>query len=241
MALPMFLAITPGEMAGLESLSGNFAWMACHFSPYTQGITNLPPQLPPGSLLILDDRFPCQGHSADLTVRQIRDAVTQMNCDSVLLDFQRPTDPESLSMVRALLETLPCPTAVSEPYAREFDCPVFLPPAPLHTALEAHMAPWHGREIWLEAALCQEIATVTEDGPSIIPCFPAEGLEGGFYDETLCCRYRTQIQDNQIRFTLFDTPDSLEKKLEKAHSLGVSRAVGLYQELHGFPAKTMLK
>ena len=39
------------------------------------------------------------------------------------------------------------------------------------------------------------------------------------------------VSAEEIRFTLFDTRDSLQQKLEKAHSLGVTRAVGLYQEL----------
>ena len=231
MALPMFLAMTAAEMAASGPIFANFAWMACHFSPYTQGITNLPTQLPPESLLILDDRFPCQGHSAGLVAQQVRDAVTQLNCGSVLLDFQRPADPESMSMVHALLEALPCPTVVSEPYAGDLHCPVFLSPAPLHMALEAHLGPWEGREIWLEAALCQEAATVTKDGTVFTPQFPPREFDGGFFSQKLCCCYHTKIQRDQIRFTLFDTPDSLEKKLEKAHSLGVSRAVGLYQEL----------
>lgn len=235
MALPMFLAMTAAEMAASGTIAGRFAWMACHFSPYTQGLTNLPRELPAGSLLILDDRFPCQGHSADLITQQLMETVAQLGCDSVLLDFQRPPEPEAMSIVSALSQSLPCPTAVSEAYARDLSCPVFLPPPPLHQPLQAHLAPWAGREIWLEAALCQEDMFITREGPSPVPIFPPEALDGGFYSEELCCRYRTRTEADRITFTLFDTPESLRAKLEKAHSQGVTRAVGLYQQLRDFP------
>lgn len=231
MVLPLNLAMTAGEMDRCTSLPEHIAWMACQFSPYAEGIANIPKELPPGAMLILNDRFPCQGHSGSLAAEQLADISARFACKNILLDFQRPADEESKAVIRAILESSPCPVGVSELYAQGLDCPVFLSPAPLHLPLEEHLAPWQGREIWLEAALCQEIATVTETGASFSPQFPTDKLEGGFYDETLCCNYRTQITDGEIRFTLFDSPESLPEKMKKAHSLGVTRAVGLYQEL----------
>ena len=231
MALPLYLALTASEMSAAAEVPRNAAWMSCHFSPGTLGISNIPTSLPEGSILILDDRFPCQGHSPDLAAGQLAEAAGELRCGNVLLDFQRPPEPESLAMVRSLLAVLPCPAAVSPEYARESGCAVFLPPCPLSCPLEDRLAPWAGREVWLEAALCQEIVTVTEGGTERVPQFPPEGLTEGFYSEELCCRYRTQVDRDRITFTLFDTPDSLKKKLEKARSLGITRAVGLYQEL----------
>lgn len=231
MALPMFLAMTAAEMSGADPIPEHPAWLSCHFSPYTQGITNLPDKLPAGSMLILDDRFPCQGHSASLVAGQLAEAVQQHGCKSLLLDFQRPDNPEAEAVIRQILDEAPCPVAVSEAYAAYPSCPVFLSPAPLHVPLENHIAPWAGREIWLEAALCQEQIIVTESGVQFIPQLPTEVPEGGFFDEVLCCRYRSEVSDGEIRFHLFDTRDSLEAKLKKAHSLGTVRAVGLYQEL----------
>lgn len=231
MALPMFLAMTAAEMSGMDSKSKHIAWLSCHFSPYTQGITNLPDSLPQGSMLILDDRFPCQGHSGSLTAGQLAETVKQLDCESLLLDFQRPGNPEIEAVIRQILNDVPCPVAVSEHYAAGLSCPVFLSPAPLHIPLETHLAPWEGREIWLEAALCQEQIIVTETGVQFNPQFPAEPMDGGFFNEVLCCQHKTEVSENEIRFHLFDTRESLEAKLKKAHSLGVTRAVGLYQEL----------
>ena len=231
MVLPLNLAMTAAEMSSADVFPEKIAWMACHFSPYSLGITNIPAELPRGAMLILNDRFPCQGHSPGLAAQQMAEAVDRLECESVLLDFQRPPEPEAEAVVQAVVDSLPCPTAVTGQYAGKLTCPVFLSPGPLHKAPADWLSPWQGREIWLEAALCQEVVSITEKGAAFSTQFPPDGLDGGFFDETLCCNYRTEMLENEIRFTLFDTRESLEKKLEKAHRLGVTRAVGLYQEL----------
>lgn len=234
MPLPLNLAMTPSEIAAALQLPPNPAWMACHFCPCTTGIANIPKVLPEHAMLILNDRVSCIGHSPDLVAQQLLEVVESFQCGSVLLDFQRPWDAESDIMVKVITRALPCPVAVTEAFAGGLSCPVFLSPAPLHQALEQHLAPWAGREIWLEAALCQERITVTKDGAVYTPIFPTQPLDGGFYDERLHCRYHTAVSDDSITFTLFDTRETLKAKLEFAHSLGVARAVGLYQELGTF-------
>ena len=236
MVLPLYLALTAAEISEACSTTFPWAYMACHFSPYTEGISNIPDRLPESSLLILNDRLPCQGHSASLVARQLADVVAQHSCESVLLDFQRPREPESEAIVSSILQALSCPVAVTEQFAENRNCPVFLSPAPLYLTLTEYLAPWQGREIWLEAALCQEEVTVTKEAMIYNPIFPTTQLRGGIYDEDLRCNYHTQISENSVRFTLFDTPESLNQKLELAAQLGVSRAVGLWQEL-GNPFK----
>lgn len=235
MVLPLYLALTSAEISSAVPITFPCAYMACHFSPYTEGISNIPDSFPEGSVLILNDRLPCQGHSASLVAGQLKDTVTRFGCESVLLDFQRPPDPESEAIVARITSEISCPVAVSERFAEKLDCPVFLSPAPLHMSLKEYLQPWLSREIWLEAALCQEEIQITDKGMIHNPIFPTEQLDGGFYDEDLRCCYRTQIPGNSIRFTLYDTPESLERKLALAAELGVSRAVGLWQELGTFP------
>ena len=233
MVLPLYLAMNASEMT-ISPLPDHCAWMACHFSPCSQGVSNIPASLPSGSMLILNDRNPCQGHSADLVAAQINEAATRLGCESVLLDFQRPGNIESATVAAAIIDFLSIPVAVSESYAAALPCPVFLGPSPLHVPLDEHIAPWQGREIWLEAALEQETVTVTEKGAEYARHFPPEGLIDGFYSQELCCHYQIEKGADRVAFTLFDTPDSLEKKLSLAASLGVSRAVGLWQELGTF-------
>ena len=228
MALPLYLAMTASEMSSINHFPANFAYMSCHFSPYSQGLSNLPDRLPEGAILILNDNFPCQGHCPGLVSDQLAETIEKFHCESLLLDFQRPPDPESKAMADVIFQSLPCPAAATPEFCNGT---VFLPPCPLHIPLEEYLLPWKDREVWLEAALCQEDAVITQEGAQFIPQFPADGLHGGFYEESLCCRYQIKTAEEQITFTLFDTPDSLSKKLEQAQSLGISRAVGLWQEL----------
>ena len=231
MALPLYLAMTASEMLINDPFPTDFAYMACHFSPYSQGLSNLPTSLPHGAILILNDNFPCQGHSPNLVAHQILEIIGGFQCDSLLLDFQRPPTPESENMVRTIVAELPCPVALLPAYKGNWGGPVFLPPCPLHIPMAEYLAPWKDQEIWLEAALCQEAITVTKDGTDFTPQFPPDGLDGRFYDEVLSCYYHINTSPDAITFTLFDTRESLQQKLKKAHSLGVTRAVGLYQEL----------
>ena len=234
MPLPLILAMTPLEIKNTPSPPTGIAWMACHFSPHTEGITNIPETLPSGAMLILTDRESCAGHSADLVAQQLSEAVARLDCESVLLDFQRAWNAETDVMAKTVVRALPCPVAVTENYASNTSCPLLLSPCPLHIPLEAYLGPWSDREIWLEAALCQERIAVDRSGAVFSPVYPSQPLEGGFYDQKLRCRYVTEIHEDRLIFTLFDTCETLAEKLDIAHSLGVTRAVGLYQEIGTF-------
>lgn len=64
---------------------------------------------------------------------------------------------------------------------------------------------------------------------------PAAQLLGGHRDEKLHCHYQIHTDADSARFTLFHTPEDLDALLTEGEALGVTRAVGLYQELHGIP------
>ena len=125
-----------------------------------QGLSNLPPKLPPHTLLILDDRFPCQGHSPGLVADQLNSITDSFHCENLLLDFQRPPDAESSHMVQTIASQLVQNPVVPPAYCHDPSFPVFLPPCPLHLTMEEYIAPWCNREIWLEAGLCQESISI---------------------------------------------------------------------------------
>ena len=231
MALPLYLAMTASEMSSIPPIPANFAYMACHFSTCSQGLSNIPSSLPPKAILILNDNFPCQGHSPGLVAEQLKETANTFHCESILLDFQRPPCAETEQMIATVVSTVSVPVAISSGHEKNRNGPVFLPPCPLHIPLEKYLEPWKNREIWLEAALCQEEVTVSKEGTTFTSQFPPYGLDGGFYDNKLCCNYRIHTDDESITFTLFDTYESLKLKLAYAHTLGVTRAVGLWQEL----------
>lgn len=230
MALPLYLAMTAAEISQSRQMPAHCAYMACHFSPYETGLSNIPQELPKGSLLILNDRTPVLGHDPDLIAQQLSQAAEVREADGVLLDFQRPGQPETHEIARAIVSALTCPVAVSEHYANDLDCSVFLSPPPLDRSLSAYIKPWQGRDIWLEAALDTIAIQVTEKGSRqvLVPYKPGAPLHT---DTRLHCNYRICAQPDQVMFTLERDANNLSALLEEAAVLGIARAVGLYQEL----------
>ena len=231
MANPPYLAMTAAEFSRCNDLPPRLAWMACHFSVYGRGISNVPRALPKGSMLILNDRIEPVGIDPELVARQLHDVVENLECGGLLLDFQRPDEPETAALVKHLLQHLPCPTSVSHFYAKDLDCPVFLPPVPIDTPVEEYLVPWAGRDIWLEAALGGCILELTESGCVQKPLL--EPIWDGHTDETLCCHYQIDLGDTAT-FRLHRTESDLKQLLRRAESLGVTHTVGLYQELGDF-------
>ena len=225
MALPRYLALTAEEFAACVRLPPRMAWMACHFSPYGTGLENLPPALPKDAMVILNDRIPMSGHDPDTVLRQLR----QLSPDCLLLDFQRPPTDDTLEMSRRIVHARSCPVGVTHAYAQDLDCPLFLPAPPPDTPVEVTLSPWDGREVWLEIGFSAMIYTVTEQGavPGVLPIIPETGKK----DEQLCCHYRMDLFDDRAAFSLWRTGEDLELLLEKAKAHGVTKAVGLWQEL----------
>jgi len=231
MALPLYLAMTAAETAKAERLPTHSAYMACHFSPYSTGLSNFPETLPPDNMLIVNDRTPLQGHDPLIIAEQLMLLCEEFQVCAVLLDFQRQPDEETMAVVNAILDTSRHPVGVAQGYCGNLSCPVFLSAPPPHILLKDHLAPWQGREIWLEAALETELVTVTEKGSAFTPLRHAE-LSGAVHnDPRLHCRYCTEILEDRVAFTLQRTKEDLFALLEEAQALGVSKAIGLYQQL----------
>lgn len=229
MAITPFLAMTASELEKCTHLPSKIAWMACHFSPYGRGLSNLPPALPEGSLLIVDDMTPIHGHDPEIITQQLMEVTNQQTLTAILLDFQRRESPEEAELAAYLTQALPCPVIVSECYADHSS--IFLSPVPLSVPLQNHLSPWKGNDIWLDLGCWGEILTLTEAGCQISPLPPWELPEEGFCEESLHCHYRITEKNTAIEFTLWRTEEDLQELLEEAEELGVYHTVGLYQEL----------
>ncbi len=225
----VFLAMTEREME--EFLPEKLAYMACRFSPYGSGLTNLPSDLPPNSILLLEDSMPIQGHDPIVTVTQLGELVCQFSPSAVLLDFQTPVTSEGKEMTAAILQALPCPVAVTEQYAPLFDCPVFLSPPPVNIPLQKHLTPWLKRDVFLEVTGDRQQFTITERGCSAIPLPAGAVYETPQLDRKLHCHYHVDVYSDKAVFTLQRTKEDLLTMTEEAMQLGVRGAVGLYQEL----------
>lgn len=231
MGLGCYLAMTAAEFAGFTALPEHMAWMGCHFSSSSKGLSNLPEHLPPKAMLILDDSTPWDGHAPGRITQQLTEAVNALDCACVLLDLQRPQNEDVAALCQQLTQELPCPVIVSESYAKGLSCPVLLPPPPLLGKLEDCLAPWQGREIWLEAALDRQVVMVTETGSARFPCLDTELPAPWFAEARLFCRYHWVLEGRTARFTIMRTKEDLAAMLCAAEDLGVKGAVGLYQEL----------
>ena len=228
MPIPLYLALTGAEFSQGSVLPEKAAWLGCHFSSEGLGLCGLPEELPASSLLILDDRTP----PGNCNIPHLRDhllyCLEANRCCGLLLDFQRANDANAAKLA-AELQSLPYPVCVSHLYAKGLSCPVFLPPCPLTLPLSEHLAPWKKRTVWLDITLESVCFTVTEQGCTESLC-SAEG-SFPFRDNRLHCHYRIEQTKDRAMFFLRRTSEDLSVFLEEAQALGVSQAVGLWQEL----------
>lgn len=231
MATRRYLALTAAEFAAAQPLPSGTGWMACHFSPYGTGLSNLPASLPPESLLILNDRVPFRGHDPERIGEELGHCARELDCSAVLMDFQKPKVPELQALAEHLTAVLPCSAVISQQYAGNLTCPVFLSPCPHHTPLAELIAPWLGRELWLDLAVDAETITLTKDGAVILPLPLGVLPQGGHRDPRLHCHYSTEAGVDHARFTLWRTRKDLEALAREAEDLGITALVGLWQEL----------
>ena len=228
MKIPVYLAMTAAEFRACGQKPAHPAWLSCLFSPYGRGLSNIPKELPPDSLLILSDRTPVRGHDPELIFQTLSKVIPELSCNGLLLDFERPGNPVAMEIAKALT-ALPCPVAVSASYAKELDCPVFVPFLPPSEPLEHRIAPWQGRDIWLEVSSQAQSITVTAAGAHTQDCVAPSQLP--HYDTDLYCHYAIDIQNDAATFTMRRTQEDIQALLNAGNALGVTRGVGLYQEL----------
>jgi len=229
MPIPCYLALTAAEFATADLLPEKIAWMACHFSCYGTGLSNLPHKLPVGSMIILNDRTPADRHDPGRILDQLLELEERLQPDSFLLDFQRCGMPQNQEIAESLVQGLNRPIAVTAEYAAALPCAVFLEPPPLHISLADHIAPWTGREIWLELAKETRKYTVAAEGCTLTDLENQPLSEPVFTEKELFCRYHAELAENAAIFTLQRTQEDLNTLLTEAR--GITRAVGLYQQL----------
>ncbi len=229
MAIPCYLALTAAEFSCLDPLPEKIAWMACHFSSYSTGLSNFPPPLPAGSMIILNDRTPLHYHDPQHILEQLTQFLEIQQPDSILLDFQRPPSPLGLEIAALLQEKLPCPVGITPAYAENLNCPVFLEPPPLHMPLAEYLAPWAGRQIWLEAVPETGRYRVDKDGCNV-QAQPNDPLEPPhFIDEALYTAYHMSAEQDWVDFILQRGKPEWEQIASVGEALNITRLIGLYQ------------
>ena len=227
MGIPQYLAMTEAEIAKAAVLPPKLARMGCHFSE--TGLAGLPEALPEGALLVLDDSTPMGRQSIPEIAGALRGVLSRFSCRGLVLDFQRPAIAPQRALAAFLRDRLPCPLAAPPEYAPE-NCAVFLPPVPIPQTVEDFLAPWQGREIWLDAGPGETTLRLTKQGCAVLPG-PGGSTPGTFYDDALCCRYSIQAEPDGFSFRLRRDGQCVQALLSRAEGLSVTLAIGLWQEL----------
>ena len=215
--------------SGTNPFPPRFAYMAAHFSPYGKGLSHLPEGLPEGSVILLDDSMEPKGHDPDMVAEQLAELVERFSPFGVLLDFQRSVTGELRAMAERIAKALPCPVGVTEGYAKNLGCPVFLPPPAVNKGLEDYIAHWKEQGVFLEIAPEGLEITVTEAGSHFasVPLVPGLPLE----DKRLHCHYNVEVLADKAVFTICRYREDLAALVQEAENLGVLGCVGLYSEL----------
>lgn len=231
MEIPLFLAMTAAEFQGAETLPEHPAWMACHFSSYGTGISNVPQALPPGSMLMLNDRTPICGHDPETVAQTLCAAAKKLECESILLDFQREGCEELSNVIQAVLAQADCPVGVSALYAGAFHCPVLVPPIPPYVPPEEALRPWRDRELWLELSCEGAEIAVTEEGSRYTPLPDYVPGEPCHREKELSCHYQITVEKDRVLFHLGRREDDRLSLVTAVEALGVTRTLGLWQEM----------
>lgn len=229
MGIPMYLAMTAAEVSACKKLPEYFAYMACHFSSYGSGLSNLPAQLPPGSLIMVNDRIPFHHHDTNKIQQQLLELAFRLQPAGIVLDFQRD-EPALLPLADSIISALPCPVAISDRYAKDLHCPIFLQPVPPHLSLSEHIHQWHDREIWLDLAPVSCQFTISETNSICTPLLDIPP-DLPFYDTERFVHYSITENQDTLVFSLVRTKEQAYQMLLNAPT-SVRFAIGLNQQLH---------
>lgn len=229
MEIPCYLAMTAAEFQNSPNIPSNFAWMACHFSPYGTGLTNLPTQIPDGSILLINDRTPIHGHDGKEVRETVMTVLERNPCRGIALDFQHDPTEEALSICRAL-EDLPCPVYVPPQYLRHNEQPVFLPPpCPLQT-VEDYLAEYQNRPILLEVALDAGFLRIQTQGQDYFPRGSDAGSPYPHADEALAIHYRIETTPDSACFYFRRTLTNVAQIQHRCQDRFDCLFIGLWQE-----------
>lgn len=228
MSIPVYLAMTAADFS--SPLPERAAWMAVHFSVASRGISNVPTSLPPGSLVILNDQIPWNGHSTGQICSGLGELLLRTRADGLLLDFERPPRPETMELAGALAvccQAMGCPVAMPPAYSSQVPSALFLLPG-----LGSGPLP-ENREVWAELSPTALRAVIGEDGVRKEATEPWAALREAanhpvFREPELGCLYFSRASDAEVEVQLFDTRETLVERLGRYPQ--ITRAVGSYRE-----------
>lgn len=233
MSIPLFLAMTSSEFSTCTQPPHSIAWLALHFSMSGPGLSNRPRRLPPGSLLILDDRSPWADHSIEVVCKELVALLLDCQAYGLLLDFERPPTEATLLLVQALCQCcseLNVPLAAPSAYLKRCNAIHFISPIPFQQMPDKS----DSVTFWLDASPAALEVLITEGNAVsreiFVPSSEVIAAEHCFYSEILRCHYFSKAVPGGICLTLFRTAKSIRQMLSCEQAAPFQLAVGLWKE-----------
>lgn len=229
MEIHWYPAMTPEEIAQRQTRPEHYAWMAAHFDPRGNGLTDLPEKMPADGILILNDKIPYTGHSSEKICRTMMDCLNRWKLQGILLDFERPVSEQLREVVKNLVTSLPCPTVCGQ----ALDIPGLVPLISMPELTQPSEEYFTGHKgAWLEVRKQAAIYRVDQDGCSIVQTSePTKNTPEVMFDSALCAHYQAAPGPDSVEFILWRDREDRKKIMEIGQAAGIEIMVGLYQEL----------
>lgn len=178
----------------------------------------------------------------DRVARDVQAECARRGLEGAVLDFAGG-DASRVEALCAALRRLQVPVWVPEELAPAAGagaviiCPAAVSGGSFDGLLEALCARWGRENLCLDLVrTCREFPMPSAD-PEGVPLSPAHFrqrlADSGaqcFFDGTLCCKYFTWRQGQEMRFVLFDDADTAAEKLSRIRKAGIGRVCLLYSE-----------
>lgn len=223
MGIGPYHLMSPGEIHKFSPSAPVAVLLCC--APFSPGLLIGPSRLPKGSVAVFTDRVTPTFHQSGRIAGELKALMKTLHSPALILDWTGELSP----WLEELLKQLCGVQLVLPPHLAGKEDSAVLVPSVVEKSLEDLLAPWNGRQIWLDMVSSAAQLTLTRNGCEVVP-WQASIREGDLYDETLCCQYRVETAQEEARFYLYETQQTRMKKLEKARSLGVAGAIGLWKD-----------
>lgn len=242
MSIPIYLAASPDETAGISGYPA--ARLGCRLSQDTPALLAPDPPDDPASLMVLRDDAP-PAYSPTPALARMLAAYAQNYHAGLVCDWRKPALPfyDALSsLLDEVCAELGLPLWLTEHYAAGSQW--------ANAMIASDVSEGFFSQRLADAASRWPGRCVLSLSPLRVRCVlpgPGETLEMEalpellsaapvFFSDDLCCMYFSRSENGGVAFTLYDTRETIERKLQAAEAAGFQAAVGPLPELAALPA-----
>lgn len=241
MSIPIYLAAFPDETNGISGYPA--ARLGCRLSQDTPALLAPDPPDDPASLMVLRDEAP-PPYTPTPALAQMLATYAQNYHAGLVCDWRKPAVPFYASLAALLGEScagLGLPLWLTESYAGDApDAMVMVASDVTEGVFSQRLAEavsrWPGRCV-LSLLPLRVRCVLPHPGETLemeaLPELPTDAP--AFFSEDLCCKYIGRSSGDGVAFTLFDTRETIGRKVQAAEDAGFQAIVGPLPELAALP------